>query len=57
MAFTTEQVEGINKIIKFKQQGNLYKVLDLQENCTESEIKKAYRKLGSFINKSVALSS
>ena len=43
--FTAEQVEGIKRLSKFKQKGDLYGVLGLEKGCSDAEIKKAYRKL------------
>ncbi|KAJ1562838.1 HBS1-like protein [Cladochytrium tenue] len=43
--FTPEQVDGIRRIREMKTKGDLYGVLGLQKGCSESDIKKAYRKL------------
>ncbi len=40
-----EQVEGINKIKRFKAKGDLYSILGLTKGAQEIEIKKAYRKV------------
>ncbi|EGF77257.1 hypothetical protein BATDEDRAFT_14248 [Batrachochytrium dendrobatidis JAM81] len=43
--FTDLQVKGIKKIRAFKTKGDLYGILGLEKDCSESDIKKAYRKL------------
>ncbi|KAI8816154.1 uncharacterized protein EV422DRAFT_328380 [Fimicolochytrium jonesii] len=43
--FTPDQVEGIKRIKACKAQGDLYAVLDLKKGCSDSDIKKAYRKV------------
>ncbi|KAJ3102198.1 hypothetical protein HDU96_009715 [Phlyctochytrium bullatum] len=45
--YTPDQVEGIKRIKDMKAKGDLYGVLGLQKGCEESDIKKAYRKVGS----------
>jgi DnaJ homolog subfamily B member 12 len=46
-AFTEEQVQIVQQVLRAKQggRGAHYRVLGLQTSCSESEIKKAYRKL------------
>ncbi|KAI9209334.1 uncharacterized protein BJ171DRAFT_486484 [Polychytrium aggregatum] len=44
-SFTKEQESGIRRIKETKSKGDLYGVLGLTKDCTDSEIKKAYRKL------------
>lgn len=45
--YTDEQVSVVNEVLKAKEggRGAHYRVLKLDQNCTETEIKKAYRKL------------
>ncbi|KAI9106152.1 hypothetical protein DFS34DRAFT_48845 [Phlyctochytrium arcticum] len=43
--FTSEQVEGIKRIKVCKTKGDLYAILGLEKGCSDTEIKKAYRKL------------
>eukprot|EP00842_Homolaphlyctis_polyrhiza_P003064 jgi/Hompol1/3759/HPOL_003353-RA len=43
--FTSEQVEGIKRIKAVKAKGDLYGVLGLTKDCSDADIKKAYRKL------------
>ena len=46
-AYTAEQVEVVKEVLRSKEggRGAHYRVLKLNQGCTESEIKKAYRKL------------
>ena len=46
-AYTEDQVAVVQKVLKAKEggRGAHYRVLGLQQSCTEAEIKKAYRKL------------
>jgi DnaJ homolog subfamily B member 12 len=46
-AYTEEQVQIVKQVLRAKEggRGAHYRVLGLQTRCTESEIKKAYRKL------------
>ncbi|KAH6588488.1 hypothetical protein BASA50_010714 [Batrachochytrium salamandrivorans] len=43
--YTDAQVKGIKRIRAVKAKGDLYGILGLEKGCTESDIKKAYRKL------------
>ncbi|KAI8923968.1 hypothetical protein BC831DRAFT_468017 [Entophlyctis helioformis] len=43
--FTPEQAAGIKRIRAFKAKGDLYGILGLEKSCTDSDIKKAYRKM------------
>lgn len=43
--FTQEQVDGINKIKRFKAKGDLYSILGVTKGADDVEIKKAYRKV------------
>ncbi len=45
--YTSEQLAGIKKIKAAKARGDLYGVLGLERGCSESEVKKAYRKANS----------
>ena len=46
-AYTEEQVKIVQQVLSAKEggRGAHYRVLNLQENCSEAQIKKAYRKL------------
>ena len=46
-AYTEEQTRIVQEVLRAKEggRGAHYRVLKLQQNCTEAEIKKAYRKL------------
>ncbi|KAI8909176.1 DnaJ domain-containing protein [Gorgonomyces haynaldii] len=43
--FTDEQVEKIKHIVNLKKKGDLYGILGLEKDCSDNDIKKAYRKL------------
>ncbi|KAJ3411722.1 ATP-dependent RNA helicase dbp6 [Chytridiales sp. JEL 0842] len=43
--YTPEQVAGIKRIKACKAKGDLYAILGLEKGCSDSDIKKAYRKL------------
>ncbi|KAL3896984.1 MAG: hypothetical protein SGCHY_003727 [Lobulomycetales sp.] len=43
--FTPEQVSAIKRIKDAKASGNLYAVLGLEKDCSDSDVKRAYRKL------------
>ncbi|KAJ3203162.1 hypothetical protein HDU82_006802 [Entophlyctis luteolus] len=43
--FTQDQVAGIKRIKAMKAKGDLYGILNLEKSCSDSDIKKAYRKL------------
>jgi DnaJ family protein B protein 12 len=43
--YTPDQVEGIKRIKGCKAKGDLYAILGLEKGCSESDIKKAYRKV------------
>ncbi|KAI8812015.1 hypothetical protein BJ742DRAFT_706077 [Cladochytrium replicatum] len=43
--FTQEAVGGIKRIKACKAKGDLYAILGLEKGCSDSDIKKAYRKL------------
>jgi hypothetical protein len=45
--YTSEQVQGIKKILEYKAKGDLYGVFGLEKGCSEVQIKKAYRKVVS----------
>ncbi|KAJ3027206.1 UNVERIFIED_CONTAM: hypothetical protein HDU68_004256 [Siphonaria sp. JEL0065] len=45
LPFTPDQVEGIKRIKAMKAKGDLYGILGVEKSCSDSEIKKAYRKL------------
>jgi hypothetical protein len=43
--FTADQVKGIKQILASKQKGDLYGIFGLEKSCSDSELKKAYRKV------------
>lgn len=43
--FTPDQVTGIKRILEFKKKGDLYGIFGLEKNCSDNDIKKAYRKV------------
>ena len=50
--YTTEQLSMVTKVLKAKSSGGRsvhYKVLCIERNADDSAIKKAYRKLGTFL--------
>ncbi|KAJ1562434.1 hypothetical protein HK096_009889 [Nowakowskiella sp. JEL0078] len=43
--YTPEQESGVKRIKACKTKGNLYAILGLEKGCSDSDIKKSYRKL------------
>jgi DnaJ family protein B protein 12 len=43
--FTQEQLDGINRIKRYKAKGDLYSILGVTKGAQDVEIKKAYRKV------------
>lgn len=43
--FTQDQVKGIKQILDKKNKGDLYGILGLEKDCSNSDIKKSYRKV------------